>query len=145
MYAISWMDGLQIWAFGDFRVGFIELPQLEYQLELEQGDVVFMRSRLLQHSVTKINSGRRYWVVMFNHQSVQNRAPRAGHITGPGDIKESIETSSPPEPSSVPCYESFVATSSPCEEFSATSSDSVGPVSGAGQSVIDILSGSGSD
>lgn len=56
-------------AFGDFEGGFLEIPQIGLQFKLRPGDVVFMRSGLLQHSISETYSGRRIGVVLFSHEA----------------------------------------------------------------------------
>jgi hypothetical protein len=59
-------------AFGDFEGGYLEVPQVGLQFDLLPGDVVFMRSALLQHSVSDTTTGLRYGVVYFTHESMQD-------------------------------------------------------------------------
>ena len=56
-------------AFGSFSGGHLQVPQTGRQFQLEPGDVIFMRSHILQHSVSGF-TGDRYGVVMFTHSSV---------------------------------------------------------------------------
>jgi hypothetical protein len=63
----SWVANV---AFGEFNGGCVEVPQVGLQFDLKQGDVIFMRSTLLQHSVSKVTSGFRYGVVYFSHEAV---------------------------------------------------------------------------
>jgi hypothetical protein len=67
------MDGwVADMAFGDFEGGYLEVPQVGLQFDLRPGDVVFMRSALLQHSVSDTTTGLRYGVVYFTHESMQD-------------------------------------------------------------------------
>ena len=56
-------------AFGDFSGGYLEVPQTGRMFKLEPGDIIFMRSHILQHSVSQF-TGERYGIVMFSHGSV---------------------------------------------------------------------------
>ena len=58
-------------AFGDFEGGQLQVPQTGWQFELCPGDVIFMRSALLQHSVAEI-TGHRFGVVYFTHASLMD-------------------------------------------------------------------------
>ena len=63
------MDGwVADMAFGDFEGGYL----VGLQFDLRPGDVVFMRSALLQHSVSDTTTGLRYGVVYFTHESMQD-------------------------------------------------------------------------
>jgi hypothetical protein len=59
-------------AFGDFERGYLEVPQVGLQFDLRLRDVVFMRSALLQHSVSNTTTRLRYRVVYFTHESMQD-------------------------------------------------------------------------
>jgi hypothetical protein len=59
-------------AFGDFEGGYLEVPQVGLQFDLRPRDVVFMRSALLQHSVSNTTTRLRYRVVYFTHESMQD-------------------------------------------------------------------------
>ena len=62
------MDGWVVdMAFGDFDGSFLEVLQIGRKFQLEQGDVLFMRSALLQHSVSNTTRGKRFGIVMFTH------------------------------------------------------------------------------
>ncbi len=52
--------------FGDFEG---EVPQISLHFDLLPGDVVFMRSKLLQHSVPGATTRLRYGVIYFTHES----------------------------------------------------------------------------
>lgn len=56
-------------AFGNFTGGSHQIPQTGREFELRPGDVLFMRSSLLQHSVSPI-TGERFGLVYFTHASV---------------------------------------------------------------------------
>jgi hypothetical protein len=67
------MDGwVADMAFGDFKGGYLEVPQVGLQFDLRLRDVVFMRSALLQHSVSDTTTGLRYGVVYFTYKSMQD-------------------------------------------------------------------------
>jgi hypothetical protein len=57
-------------AFGEFEGGFLQVPQLGIQFNLRPGDVLFMRSAILQHSVSPVTSGERFGTVLFTHESM---------------------------------------------------------------------------
>ena len=67
------LDTLDGWvadmAFGDFTGGWLEVPQTGRRFQLAPGDIIFMRSNLLEHSVSEFE-GTRYGVVYFSHSSV---------------------------------------------------------------------------
>ena len=56
-------------AFGDFTGGWLEVGQTERRFQLAPGDIIFLRSNLLEHSVPEFE-GTRYGVVYFSHSSV---------------------------------------------------------------------------
>jgi len=58
--------------FGDFDGGFLKVPQVGRQFRLQQGDVIFMRSALLQHSVSPTTRGKRFGMVLFTHQMMHS-------------------------------------------------------------------------
>ena len=57
-------------AFGEFEGGFLQVPQLGIQFNLRLSDVLFMRSAILQHSVSPVTSGERFGMVLFTHESM---------------------------------------------------------------------------
>jgi hypothetical protein len=59
-------------AFRDFEGGYLEVPQVGLQFDLRLRDVVFLRSALLQHSVSDTTTRLRYRVVYFTHESMQD-------------------------------------------------------------------------
>ena len=59
-------------AFGEFEGGFLQVPQLGIQFNLRLGDVLFMRSAILQHSISPVISGERFGTVLFTHESIFN-------------------------------------------------------------------------
>lgn len=59
-------------AFGDFQGGYLQVPQIGFQFQLNPGDVVFMKSSLLYHSVSQTTSGSRIGIVFFTHESMQD-------------------------------------------------------------------------
>ena len=62
------MDGwVADMAWGDFDGGNLEVQGLGLQVDLKQGDVLFMRSRMLAHAVGEVTRGMRYATVMFTH------------------------------------------------------------------------------
>jgi hypothetical protein len=65
----SWVADM---AFGDFEGGYLEVPQVGLQFDLRPGDIVFIRSALLQHSVSDTTAGLRFGVVYFTHKSIQD-------------------------------------------------------------------------
>jgi hypothetical protein len=64
------MDTIDGWvadmAFGTFEGAHLEIPQVNRSYQVEPGDVLFMRSALLQHSVSKWK-GDRFNCVFFSH------------------------------------------------------------------------------
>jgi hypothetical protein len=67
------LDTLDGWvadmAFGDFTGGWLEVGQTGRRFQLAPGDIIFLRSNLLEHSVSEFE-GTRYGVVHFSHSSV---------------------------------------------------------------------------
>jgi hypothetical protein len=59
-------------AFGDFERGYLKVPQVGLQFDLRLKDVVFIRSALLQHSVSNTTTKLRYRVVYFTYKSMQD-------------------------------------------------------------------------
>ena len=59
-------------AFGEFQGGHLQVPQIGFSFQLNPGDVIFMRSSLLLHSVSEVTSGSRIGVVFFTHESMQD-------------------------------------------------------------------------
>jgi hypothetical protein len=59
-------------AFGDFQGGYLQVPQIGFQFQLNPGDVVFMKSSLLYHSVSQTTSRSRIGIVFFTHESMQD-------------------------------------------------------------------------
>ena len=49
----SWVTDI---ALGDFEGRYLEVPQIGYKFNHKPGDLIFMRSALLQHSVSPITS-----------------------------------------------------------------------------------------
>jgi hypothetical protein len=58
--------------FGDFDGGLLKVPQVGRQFRLQQGDVIFMRSALLQHAVSPTTRGKRFGMVLFTHQMMHS-------------------------------------------------------------------------
>ena len=51
---------------------YLQVSQIGFQFQLNPGDVVFMKSSLLYHSVSPITSGNRIGVVFFTHELMQD-------------------------------------------------------------------------
>lgn len=54
---------------GDFSGGYLALPDLGVKLDFKPGDIIFFRSRLLEHFVTDFE-GERSSMVFFTHENV---------------------------------------------------------------------------
>jgi hypothetical protein len=59
-------------AFRDFKRGYLEVPQVGLQFNLRLRDVVFIKSALLQHSVSDTTTKLRYRVVYFTYKFIQD-------------------------------------------------------------------------
>jgi hypothetical protein len=71
------LDSLDGWgahtAFGDFDSAYFEVPQVGKKFNLMPNDVLFMRSSILQHSVSSWDKSKyRFGCVLFSHGSVLN-------------------------------------------------------------------------
>jgi hypothetical protein len=65
----SWVADM---AFGDFEGRYLEVLQVGLQFDLRPGDIVFIRSVLLQYSVSDTTTRLRYRVVYFTYKSIQD-------------------------------------------------------------------------
>ena len=54
---------------GDFSGGYLALPDLRVKLDFKPGDIIFFRSRLLEHFITDFE-GERSNMVFFTHENV---------------------------------------------------------------------------
>ena len=57
---------------GNFDGGHLVLPDLQVKLDFKPGDIIFFRSRLLEHFVTDFQ-GERSSMVFFTHENVLKR------------------------------------------------------------------------
>jgi len=66
-------------AFGDYSGGLLQLPQLGVEINLRPGGLLFMRSELIWHSVSSIQTGpqvepistaKRYAIILFTHRGM---------------------------------------------------------------------------
>ena len=57
-------------AFGEFKGGYIFLPNLELRIRLEPGDIVLIRGRVVPHLIEDWTGGQRISIPHFTHSSV---------------------------------------------------------------------------
>jgi hypothetical protein len=56
--------------FGDFKGGYLYMPNLGLRIRMEPGDIVFIKGRVLRHEVEEWSGGQRISVPHFTHTSV---------------------------------------------------------------------------
>jgi hypothetical protein len=56
--------------FRKFESGFLQVPQLGIQFNLHLGDIIFIRSAILQHSVSLITFRKRFGTIFSSHESM---------------------------------------------------------------------------
>ena len=73
--------------FGDFKMATMKFRQINTEVHLRPGDVVFMRGRDLLHEVPDWGDGQRHFMVYFTHESLWDAAgvDRTGSTTLPCD------------------------------------------------------------
>ncbi|KIL56279.1 hypothetical protein M378DRAFT_17219 [Amanita muscaria Koide BX008] len=64
---------------GQFQGGYVSIPLLKLRIRLEPGDMIFIRGRVLEHSIEEWEGGQRISVPHFTHTSMW-RSCGLGHL-----------------------------------------------------------------
>ena len=62
-------------AFGELKGGHLQLPHAGLKFDLAQSDVLYVRSKLLWHAVSKVTRRMRHSMVFFTHNKMVDLKP----------------------------------------------------------------------